>query len=135
MLLGLGGTYYSNLVLAIGFAARQEKVLIGQYGVGDTVRTNLTQEQLLRDEFRVRPFVSVTLRFDKNPFKSDSASGAQTTGEKAQKGAANNGSGAAKPDSTTSAKPGGNHSKDQSKAGDPGPFFFGATDEQDKRTH
>lgn len=82
--LGTGFTYRSNLLLAIGAAFRQEEVLNGQYKVGDTIRTNLTADQLQRDEFRLRPFVSVTLRFDKNPFKkeADAGSGEQKPGEK-----------------------------------------------------
>lgn len=133
--LGFGGTYYSNLVIAIGVVARQEQVLMGQYRVGDTVRTNLTQEQLMRDEFRARPFLSVTLRFDKNPFKADSASGAQTTGEKAKKGAANNGSGSTTPKGDSTSKTGEKQKKDQSKAGDARSLFFIGADEQDKRAH
>jgi len=66
-------TYRSNLQLAGGAAFREEKVPIARYSIGDTVRTNLTTEQLQQDEFRLRPFVSITLRFDKNPFKKEAA--------------------------------------------------------------
>ena len=75
MFVGTGVTYASNLTLSIGVSARREPVLRGQYTVGDTVRSNLTPDQLQENAFRLRPYFSATIRFDKNPFKKDTQSG------------------------------------------------------------
>jgi hypothetical protein len=99
VLLGLGVTYYSNLRITAGAAFRQESVLLGQYTPGDTIRSNLTREQLQGDEFRVRPFIGVTLRFDGNPFKKPADAGAagQKAGEKQAAKAGDQPSGAGAP--------------------------------------
>ena len=77
VLTGPSVVLWSNLQLAAGVAFREEKVPIGKYKVGDTLTTNLDEKQLQDDAFRARPFVSVTLRFDKNPFKKESAGGGE----------------------------------------------------------
>jgi len=80
LFLGYGATWRSNLHVSIGAAFREESVEIGQYSIGDTVATNLTAEQLGENAFRARPYLSVTLRFDKNPFKKEA--GNETPAEK-----------------------------------------------------
>jgi hypothetical protein len=70
VLLGTGFTYNDNLLVTAGLGARQEAALLGRYQPGDTITTNLTEEQLTEQSFRLRPFVSVTLRFRSNPFSS-----------------------------------------------------------------
>ena len=70
LLLGYGVTYEQNLAVNIGLLARRDRVLLEKYAGGDTVRTDLTWEQLSREAFRIRPYVAVTLRFGANPFGS-----------------------------------------------------------------
>jgi hypothetical protein len=74
LFIGTGWTYEANLRVAIGASFREELVPVGRYTPGDTVRTNLSTEQLHEDAFRVRPFLAVSLRFDKNPFKKEGES-------------------------------------------------------------
>jgi hypothetical protein len=67
--LGVGWTFYSNLHVGLGIAARREDVLGVSYSVGDTVRTALTLQQLMPDrDFRLRRMVSLSFRFASNPF-------------------------------------------------------------------
>ena len=81
---GTGVTYNSNLQLSVGASFRQEQVLLGKYSPGDTVKSNLSTEQLHEDAFRLRPFIAVTLRFDRNPFKKEAeAEKTDKTAEKA----------------------------------------------------
>jgi hypothetical protein len=83
LMLGTGFTFKSNLVVSVGGAFRQERVLNGQYAPGDTVPTALTADQLERNEYRLRPYLSVTLRFDKNPFGKTSTTTPSADGQKA----------------------------------------------------
>lgn len=66
----LGGTifYNQNLSLTLGIAAHQVKDLNGKYKEGDIIRENLSPDQLMIEPYRVNPFISLSLRFDKNPF-------------------------------------------------------------------
>lgn len=67
--LGIGWTFYSNLHVGIGLAARREDVLGSAYRVGDTVKTALSAQQLMTDrDFRLRPMLSLSFRFAANPF-------------------------------------------------------------------
>ena len=70
VMLGALWTYHTNLHVTIGGAMRQERRLAGQYHPGDTIKSNLTSEQLHTDRWRPRPFVAVSWRFAENPFKS-----------------------------------------------------------------
>ena len=79
VLTGLSFTIYSNLQIAAGAAFREEKVPTGLHAIGDTVKMNLTEAQLQVDAFRVRPFLSISLRFDRNPFKKDGDEPAEET--------------------------------------------------------
>jgi hypothetical protein len=82
LFLGTGVTYRSNLVVSVGAAFRQERVLAGQYAPGDTIKSALTAAQLHIDAFRLRPFLGVTLLFDKNPFKKEGEKPGEAAGEK-----------------------------------------------------
>lgn len=66
----LGGSllYNQNLSLTIGIAAHRIKDLNGKYNEGDIIRENLSPDQLMIDPYRINPFISLSLRFDKNPF-------------------------------------------------------------------
>ena len=66
----LGSTifYNQNLSLTLGIAAHQVKDLNGKYKEGDIIRENLSPDQLMIEPYRVNPFISLSLRFDKNPF-------------------------------------------------------------------
>ncbi len=66
----VGGSliYNQNLSMTFGFAAHQVKQLHGKYNEGDLIRENLSTDQLMIEPYRVKPFISLSLRFDKNPF-------------------------------------------------------------------
>ena len=65
---GCSFIYNQNLSLTIGAAAHQVKDLHGKYKEGDIIRENLSPDQLMIEPYRVNPFISLSLRFDKNPF-------------------------------------------------------------------
>ncbi|HLL46577.1 MAG TPA: hypothetical protein VK399_07700, partial [Longimicrobiaceae bacterium] len=65
--------YNQNISLNAGFAAHRQRQLIGRYEPGDTVKENLTAEQLHEELFRVNPFVSIGIRFGSNPFAKPEA--------------------------------------------------------------
>jgi len=67
--LGASIIYNQNLSLTLGYAAHQVKQLNGKYNEGDIIKENLTPDQLLNDQYRFNPFISLSLRFDRNPFK------------------------------------------------------------------
>ena len=66
----VGGSliYNQNLSMTFGFAAHQVKQLHGKYNEGDLIRENLSTDQLMIEPYSVKPFISLSLRFDKNPF-------------------------------------------------------------------
>jgi len=65
---GASFIWNQNLSLTIGAAAHQVKDLHGKYNEGDIIRENLSPDQLMIEPYRVNPFISLSLRFDKNPF-------------------------------------------------------------------
>lgn len=65
---GLSFVYNQNLSLTLGAAAYRVKDLNGKYREGDIIRENLSPDQLMIEPYRVNPFISLSLRFDKNPF-------------------------------------------------------------------
>ncbi len=65
---GVSFIYNQNLSLTIGAAAHQVKDLHGKYNEGDIIREILSPDQLMIEPYRVNPFISLSLRFDKNPF-------------------------------------------------------------------
>ncbi|MFN0013383.1 MAG: hypothetical protein ACKVU2_02445, partial [Saprospiraceae bacterium] len=65
---GVSFIYNQNLSLTLGVAAHQVKDLNGKYSEGDIIRENLSPDQLMIEPYRVNPFVSLSFRFDKNPF-------------------------------------------------------------------
>lgn len=68
LMLGTGVTYYGNLSVSAGGSVRRESVLRSAYHVGDTLTGAIQNDQLLESAYRFRPYVSLTVRFDRNPF-------------------------------------------------------------------
>ncbi|GAA4896845.1 hypothetical protein GCM10023311_21990 [Flaviramulus aquimarinus] len=67
----LGGSliYNQNITLTLGIAFHNQKKLNSNYEEGDIIKENLTFEQLHGDFIRINPFISLSFRLDKNPFK------------------------------------------------------------------
>lgn len=62
-----------NLGVHVGLAAHQQQRLLGKYHEEDIVDEDLSFEQLHEKKFAVDPFVSISFRFDGNPFKAAKA--------------------------------------------------------------
>jgi hypothetical protein len=65
---GYGWTYNQNISLNVGVALHQQRVLLGRYEAGDTIRENLTPDQLHESLYRIAPFLAVSIRALSNPF-------------------------------------------------------------------
>lgn len=61
-----------NGLITIGTMYTQKYSLNGQYKEGDIVKDNLTFDQLHTKRGGIEFFISIGVRFDKNPFKGDS---------------------------------------------------------------
>lgn len=70
---GISLAYWSNLQFSFGLSAHRESRLLGKYVEGDTVTTNLSTDQLHDQDWRLRPFFSLSFRFSGNPFKATPA--------------------------------------------------------------
>lgn len=68
---GLSLTYNQNISVMGGVAIAGERRLMGRYKPDQEVGENLNEDQLHRVVYRPAPFVGVTVRFDRNPFKKD----------------------------------------------------------------
>lgn len=68
----VGGSvlYNENITLTLGLAIHNQKRLSSKYMEGDIINENLDFDQLHSDYIRVNPFISLSFRLDKNPFKS-----------------------------------------------------------------
>jgi hypothetical protein len=64
---GMQWTFNRNFALVAGGVVRPEKRLNGKYQVGDTVKDNLSEEQLSETTFSTRFFFSLAFRFSKKP--------------------------------------------------------------------
>lgn len=65
---GYGWTYQRNVNLSLGLIARKEGGLRSRYDVGDTIAADVTEDQLLDQHLRIRPFVALTFRLSTSPF-------------------------------------------------------------------
>jgi hypothetical protein len=67
----LGGSviYYQNLSIQAGVALHQIKTLLAKYDINMTLKQNLSVDELTQKSYTINPFVSMSLRLDKNPFK------------------------------------------------------------------
>ena len=82
VMLGALWTYHTNLHITIGGLMHQELGLAGQYAPGDTIKANLTRDQLHTNRWTPRPFMAVSWRFAGNPFKSGDKKEAAPAAEK-----------------------------------------------------
>ncbi|MCD2260429.1 porin family protein [Psychroserpens luteolus] len=69
--LGPSIIYNENITVSIGGAFHNQKRLLSQYTKNQVLNENLTFDQLHDDYIRFNPFVSISFRLDKNPFKTD----------------------------------------------------------------
>jgi len=70
---GVSLSYNQNISVIGGVAVAGQQRLISRYTPGQEVGENLNDDQLHELDYRVAPFVAVTVRFDRNPFKKEDA--------------------------------------------------------------
>nr|WP_321227628.1 hypothetical protein [uncultured Psychroserpens sp.] len=63
--------YNENITISIGGAFHNQKRLLSQYTNNQVINENLTFDQLHEAYIRFNPFVSISFRLDKNPFKAE----------------------------------------------------------------
>ena len=68
---GVSLSYNQNISVIGGVAVSGRQRSISRYTPGQEVGENLNDDQLHELDYRVAPFVAVTVRFDRNPFKKD----------------------------------------------------------------
>ena len=68
---GVSLSYNQNISVIGGVAVSGQQRLISRYTPGQEVGENLNDDQLHELDYRVAPFVAVTVRFDRNPFKKE----------------------------------------------------------------
>jgi hypothetical protein len=68
----LGASLVCNLNLQIvgGVVMNRQQRLLGQYNVGDSIGSNLTNDQLTSKTYRPNAFFGITLNLASNPFKA-----------------------------------------------------------------
>lgn len=69
---GWSGTYNHNLMFAAGVSLAQHQRLRGKYTVGETLKEQLDEDQLMENVYLPSWLIAVTLRFGQNPFKGGS---------------------------------------------------------------
>ena len=57
-----------NLNVHLGVVAHSQYVLLGKYEATQLINENLSKEQLHEELYRINPFISVSFRFNQNPF-------------------------------------------------------------------
>ena len=78
LLLAPSITYNQNISLHAGLVVLPQDRLKGVYVPGDTIKENLTPDQLREDvqkSYGVNPFVAISFNFSSNPFGGGSQSG------------------------------------------------------------
>ena len=70
ILLGVSFSYNRNLNINFGIAAHAQNQLNGRYEEKQILKEVVSEDQLHEKLYRFNPFVSVTYRFNDNPFKS-----------------------------------------------------------------
>ena len=63
--------YNENITFTCGVAFHNQNRLTSNYNEGDVISENLTFDQLHTEYIRVNPFVSISLRLDRNPFQGE----------------------------------------------------------------
>jgi hypothetical protein len=76
---GLALTFNQNISVMGGVAVAGDRRLLGRYQADQEVGENLTEDQLHRIVYHAKPFVGLTVRFDRNPFKSEDTPPAEVT--------------------------------------------------------
>lgn len=61
-------SYNQNLRIHIGLVAHKQSVLLGQYEEGQIITENLNKDQLHEELYKLNPFISISFRFNQNPF-------------------------------------------------------------------
>lgn len=61
--------YNQNITITAGLAFHNQQRLNSNYRKGDKIKDNLTFEQLHDEYIRLNPFISISFRLDKSPFK------------------------------------------------------------------
>ncbi|WP_047547420.1 hypothetical protein [Psychroserpens sp. Hel_I_66] len=61
-------SYNQNLRIHIGLVAHKQNVLLGQYEEGQIITENLNKDQLHEELYKLNPFISISFRFNQNPF-------------------------------------------------------------------
>ncbi len=67
---GISIVWAQNMVFTTGLSFQQQQRLDSLYKEGDEIPSSLSFDQLHEKYFRINPFVSLSLRLAKNPFKS-----------------------------------------------------------------
>lgn len=67
--IGYSLIYNQNICLNFGGAFHAVKKLDGKYKENEVIKENLTPQQLTIEPYRINPFIGISFRFDKNPFK------------------------------------------------------------------
>lgn len=74
VLLGLQLNYHQNLFVSVGGVINKQERLKSTYSNGQVLSTMVQDADLVEQKFGASYFLSVTLRFDTNPFASSSSS-------------------------------------------------------------
>lgn len=61
-------SYNQNLKLHLGVVAHKQSVLLGKYEEGQIINEDLSKDQLHEQLYKLNPFVSLSFRFNENPF-------------------------------------------------------------------
>ncbi len=62
-------SYNQNIKIHLGLVAHKQNVLLGKYDEKQVINENLGREQLHEMLYKVNPFISISFRFDQNPFQ------------------------------------------------------------------
>ena len=65
-------SYNQNIKIHLGLVAHKQNVLLGKYEENQVINENLGSEQLHEQLYKINPFISVSFRFDQNPFQQQS---------------------------------------------------------------
>lgn len=68
---GVSVSFNQNISVIGGIAVAGQKRLISRYTPGQEIGENLSDDQLHELDFRPTPVIAVTVRFDRNPFRSE----------------------------------------------------------------
>lgn len=58
-----------NIILTAGVSVHKQTVPNANYFVGQTIDSSVTNDNLNESQYRVNPFIGISFRLDKNPFK------------------------------------------------------------------